>query len=140
MPPPEQVSCRQPYAVIDQGFAVRVVQRRGEGRHGVFFAHPRETLAHHYERNAADPRTQQALTLEVDDLGHVLKRADGALGRRQQVRVTDDHGVGRLRPNPGLAALDPDNQVVQTRTLLTYTENRLTNMCRDPIKSWSKIV
>jgi RHS repeat-associated protein len=102
---------QHPYTVTEQNFTIRVVQRRGANRHAVFFAHPREALTYHYERNPADPRIQHALTLEVDEYGNVLK--DVAIG------------YGRRRPDMSLPT-DTD-RARQTQTLITYTENRVTN-------------
>lgn len=99
-----------PYAVTEQNFAVRRLQPRGENRHGVFLTHPREALTYHYERNPADPRVAHDLTLEVDAFGNVVKEASV--------------GYGRRAPDP---ELDPGDQARQSRTLVTYTENRFTN-------------
>jgi RHS repeat-associated protein len=99
-----------PYTVTEQNFTIRVLQPRGDNRHAVFFTHARESLSYHYERNPADPRIGHALTLEVDDFGNVLKSAAIGYGRRQ--------------PDMGLS---PADQAKQTQTLITYTENRVTN-------------
>jgi hypothetical protein len=60
-----------PYTVAEQNFTIRDLQPRSDNRHAVFFTHAREAITYHYERNPADPRTQHALTLEVDDYGNV---------------------------------------------------------------------
>lgn len=99
-----------PYTVSEQSFTVRRLQRRAGNRHGVFFAHPREAIHYHYERDPAEPRVQHALTLEVDDFGNMLREA--AIG------------YGRHRSDPDLPlAADREKQA---RTLVTYTENRFT--------------
>jgi RHS repeat-associated protein len=103
-------AARHPYAVTEQNFAVRTLQPPGGNRHGVFFAHPRETLSYHYERAPADPRVRHQLTLEVDQYGNVLRSAEVAYGRR--------------RPDPTLSQAD---KAKQSRTLVTYTENQVTN-------------
>ncbi len=100
-----------PYTVAEQNFAIRQVQPRGENRHAVFLTHPREALTYHYERNPEDPRTQHALTLEVDDYGNVLRELSVGYGRR-----SPDYDL------PQQADRDK-----QTKTLVTYTENRVTN-------------
>jgi RHS repeat-associated protein len=100
-----------PYVVTEQNFTVRRVQPHHGNRHAVFFTHAREALNYHYERDPADPRVQHALTLEVDGFGNVLKQAAIGYGRRQ------------ADPSLPLQA-DRDKQ---TKTLLTYTENRVTN-------------
>jgi RHS repeat-associated protein len=121
-----------PYLVVEQNFAIRTVQPLGPNRHAVFFTHPREVVSHHYERNPADPRVQHVLTLEVDEFGNVLKNADIGYGRRTQVRVVDDDGNKHQEATPGLAGLDPADRAKQTTTLLTYTENRVTNAIESP--------
>ena len=100
---------RTPYTVTEQNFRIATVQHRGGNRHGVFFVHPGEMLSHHYERNAADPRVQHTLTLEVDGYGNVLKQASVAYGRLA---------------SPLSTQWDRDRQLTP---LLTYTENRVTN-------------
>ncbi len=104
-----------PYTVAEQNFSVRLEQLRGGNRHAVFFSHPREAITYHYERNHADPRVQHALTLEVDSFGNVLK--DVAIG------------YGRRQPDASLPV--QADQDKQTRTLITYTENRVTNPIED---------
>jgi RHS repeat-associated protein len=118
---------RTPYTVTEQNFTIRLQQQRGTNRHAVFFTHPNEAISYHYERNPADPRVQHALTLEVDNFGNVLKQAAVGYGRRKQVRVVDDQGRTELVANAGLAELAVEDQAKQTTTLVTYTENRVTN-------------
>ena len=105
-----------PYTVTEQNFTVRRLQPRGGNRHAVFFTHPREAISYHYERNPADPRVQHALTLEVDPFGNVLKEAAIGYGRR-------DSPIASLP-----LQVDRDKQ---TKTLITYTENRVTNPIDD---------
>ena len=105
------------------------LQPRGGNRHAVFFTHAREAISYHYERNPADPRIQHALTLEVDDYGNVLKQAAIGYGRRSSIRVVDAQGQVQQVPTPASpahAAIRPS----RPRTLLTYTENRVTNADR----------
>ena len=99
-----------PYTVAEQNFTIRRLQPRDKNRHGVFFAHPREAITYHYERNPADPRTQHALTLEVDDYGNVRKQAAIGYGRR-----------------PGLSPLQGEDKKKQEQPLITYMENGFTN-------------
>ena len=102
---------RTPYSVVEQDFTIRRLQPRASNRHAVFFTHPREAITYHYERNPADPRIQHALTLEVDEFGNVLKEAAIGYGRRQ----------------PDLSLPTAEDRNKQTRALLTYTENSVTN-------------
>ncbi|MEX2307778.1 MAG: SpvB/TcaC N-terminal domain-containing protein [Pirellulales bacterium] len=106
---------KHPYTVTEQNFSIRRLQPRDGNRHAVFFTHAREAINFHYERNPADPRISHALTLEVDYFGNVLKSVAIGYGRRQ--------------PDPSLP-LQADRDK-QTKTLITYTENCLTNPVDD---------
>ncbi|PSH61687.1 toxin [Phyllobacterium brassicacearum] len=99
-----------PYAVTEQNFTLRVLQRRAANRHAVFLAHPREALTYHYERNPADPRVIHGLTLAVDDYGNTLQSATIAYGRREA--------------DPSLPAFEQEQQ---NRILITCTETSYTN-------------
>ena len=99
-----------PYSVSENNFDVVMLQPKDENHYAVFFAHPHETIAYHYERNPSDPRTGHNLTLEVDSFGNVLKSAAFGYGRRQ--------------PDTALNATD---QAKQMQLLVTYTENSYTN-------------
>jgi RHS repeat-associated protein len=101
---------QHPYAVTEQNFTIRVLQRRNGNRHAVFFVHERESVSYHYEREAADPRTGHILTLEVDEFGNALKAAAIGYGRRQ--------------PDPALSEAD---QLTQGQVRCTYSENSFTN-------------
>jgi len=117
-----------PFTVTEQNFTIEPLQPMGNNRHAVFFAHPRESLSYHYERNPADPRVGHTLTLQVDAFGNVLKSASVGYGRRQNIWNVDENGVATQVANPGLSALKlSDDQAKQTQTLITYTENDLTN-------------
>ena len=118
---------RTPYTVTEQNFGLRALQPKGSNRHAVFFAHAREAISFHYERDPADPRIQHALTLEVDAYGNVLKQADVSYGRRTTIRVVDKLGQVQQIPNPGLSGLLAADAAEQTTPLLTYTENDVTN-------------
>jgi len=112
---PMQVQrARTPYTVTEQNYTIRALQKRGANRHAVFFTHAREAITYHYERNPADPRMQQALTLEVDAFGNVLKQAAIGYGRRA---------------SPLAEQWDRDRQ---TTALLTFTENSVTNTITTP--------
>jgi RHS repeat-associated protein len=71
-----------PYTVTDYRYEVRQIQPIWTQRHGVYFPYQIEEAAYHYERNAADPRIEHELTLEVDPLGHVVRSAHLAYARR----------------------------------------------------------
>ncbi|MEJ2659732.1 MAG: SpvB/TcaC N-terminal domain-containing protein, partial [Desulfobacteraceae bacterium] len=99
-----------PYTVTEQNFTIEQLQPKTGNRHSVFFTHAREALSYHYERNPEDPRVQHALTLEADKYGNVLKSVTIGYGREQ-----------------GLSPLQGPDKDKQEQTLLTYTENRVTN-------------
>lgn len=111
---------QNPYIVNEENFTVRRLQPKAEGRHAVFFAHARESISHHYERNPADPRISHELTLEVDAFGNVRKELSISYGRRQ--------------PDPSLPSQADRN--VQGSTFITCTENDVTNAIDDPLNSW----
>jgi RHS repeat-associated protein len=106
---------RHPYTVTEQDFTIARLQPKAGNRHGVFSVHPREAISYHYERNPTDPRIQHATTLEVNAYGNVLKGAAIGYGRRQ----------------PDLSLSLQVDRDKQTRTLITYTENRVTNPIDD---------
>src|SRR5690606_39179049 len=99
-----------PYSVTEQNVTVRMLQPMGTNPHAVFFTHPRESLAYHYERRPADPRVTHSLVLETDEFGNVLRSAAVAYGRRQ--------------PDPALEARD---QAAQAAVHVVYSENPVTN-------------
>ncbi len=125
----------RPYSATEQNYTIEVLQPQAGQRHAVFFTHPRESVDLHYERKlfkvvgntlvdpettpstaktVADPRVTHALTLEVDGYGNVLKSAAIGYGRRFE--------------DPQLTIAD---QQKQTTTLVTYTENDVTNPIND---------
>jgi RHS repeat-associated protein len=109
--PEEKQRAATPYTVIEQNFTLERLQPRFGNRHAVFFAHPREVLSNHYERNPADPRISHALTMEVDPFGNVLKSLAVAYGRRTP--STDP-------------ALTAEDKAKQSQLLITYTESSYT--------------
>ncbi len=109
-----------PYTVTEQNFDIRCLQSQGNNQHAVFFVHNHELLVCHYDRIPSDPRISHALTLEVDDFGNVLK----------QVSV----GYGRRKPDLDLS-LQADRDK-QSKLLVSYTENRVTNAILSTIDSY----
>jgi RHS repeat-associated protein len=97
-----------PYLVTQSAAGVRLLQPRAGNRNACFLRVDRETLAHHYERNPADPRVTHQLTLEADAFGQVTRAASAAYPRR--------------------AAEIPE----QGTTLVTYQESDLINHAGDP--------
>ena len=112
-----------PYSISERNYEIKLVQSLGKN-HAVFFTNDRETIDYHYERSFIfdptdpeldpkkkrkifDPRVTHAMTLEIDEFGNVLKSAAIAYPRR----------------NPAY----PEPYPEQGKTLITYTENRVTN-------------
>jgi RHS repeat-associated protein len=100
---------QHPYSVSEQNYTIELVQLKTANRHAVFFVHPRETIDYHYERNPVDPRVGHQVVLQVDEYGNVLKSVAIGYGRRQSLLSNSD------------------DRLKQTQTLITYTENRVTN-------------
>jgi RHS repeat-associated protein len=100
-----------PYSVAEQNFTIRLLQPQGTNLYAVFLTHAREGLNCYYERNSADPRMLHALTLEADEFGNVLKEAAISYGRRKGQSTLQESG----------------DRAKQEQTLITYTENRVTN-------------
>jgi RHS repeat-associated protein len=115
----ETDKAQHPYVVTEQNFSICMLQPQGNGKddkngHAVFFTHSHEAITHQYERNPTDPRISHAMTIEVDNFGNVLKQVSIGYGRRKPV------------PNPNNRLLTADISK-QTKRLITYTENRVTN-------------
>jgi RHS repeat-associated protein len=104
-----------PYVVTEQNHRVRLLQPCADHRHAVVHAHQLESVTSHFERDPDDPRVEQAITLEVDDYGIVLRDATIAYGRR--------------RPDAGLPT-DADWEV-QARALVSYSEHAATHAIDD---------
>jgi RHS repeat-associated protein len=100
-----------PYTVSENNYKINWFQPKKNNQHAVFFVLPGETINYHYERSPHDPRTSHELTLEADAFGNALKSAAIGYGRRQ----------------PDLA-LDSRYQEKQTQMLMTFTENKFTNI------------
>ena len=97
-----------PYTITEQSFTIECLQPRQNNRHAVFFTHAREAINYHYERIPDDPRISHTMTLEVDPFGNVLKSVAIGYGRKTS------------------PLLELRDQLKQTTTLITYTENSFT--------------
>lgn len=100
---------QHPYRVSEQNYTIKFVQPKEGNRYAVFFVHPRETIDYHYERNPVDPRVGHQVVLQVDEYGNVLKSVAIAYGRRHS------------------SLPKAEDRLKQTQTLITYTENHVTN-------------
>lgn len=110
---------RTPYAVSEHSYGLQCLQPAAANRHAVFFTHPRETVTHHLERNAADARVSHELVLAVDAFGNVLRSA----------------AIGYARPNapPVFPAVFPE----QAQTHITTTVGRVANRALE--SDWYRI-
>ncbi|MCM3870735.1 MAG: hypothetical protein ND895_08585 [Pyrinomonadaceae bacterium] len=98
-----------PYSATEHTYHLQLVQSQYGNPHAVFYAYECESLAYHYERNPNDPRIAHQITLEVDEFGTALKSAAIGYPRRAEI------------------GSQPAHPSEQTQTLITYTENRVTN-------------
>ena len=76
-------AAEHPYTVTEQNFTIELLQPRGDNRHAVFFAHARETINYHYERNPDDPRVAHASRSTSTPTATSCAAAAVAYGRRQ---------------------------------------------------------
>jgi DNA-binding response OmpR family regulator len=95
-PPSDSKLCEEvrkaghPYTVSERNYELKLLKQADRDGHAVFFAHPRETINLHYERNPRDPRMQHEVVLAVDDFGNVTRTASLAYPRRAQQRQRDE--------------------------------------------------
>ncbi|HND30522.1 MAG TPA: toxin TcdB middle/C-terminal domain-containing protein, partial [Myxococcota bacterium] len=75
-------SASLPYAVTATTWTVARLQPLGSSEHACFTTIARESLARHYERVTADPRSTHELTLSYDSYGTVTKKASVGYPRR----------------------------------------------------------
>ncbi len=73
---------KHPYSVVENNYAVQLLQARGKQRNAVCLAASSETVTALLERNSADPRMAHHFTLEIDRYGHVVKSASVVYGRK----------------------------------------------------------
>ncbi len=71
-----------PYSVAESNFTVQRLQPQGVNLHAVFFVHPRESVALHYERADGDPRVTHEVVLETNPYGDVLRTLSIGYPRR----------------------------------------------------------
>ena len=115
-----------PYAITETNYTVERHQTIGPNKHAVFYAHPRETLTFHYERQPDDPRATHEVTLETDPFGNTKRAVSIAYPRR----------AGYAEPEPALPAQFRGMLAYdQTRLHVVATEHRYTNDLADPAKT-----
>ncbi len=120
-----------PFTVTESNYEIRQLQPQDGERYGVFFVHPRESLAYHLQRHPEEPRVTHQMTLEVDGFGNVRRAVAIAYGRRKIIHVVNERGEVEAIPNPKLNQLNAEDRKRQTDIPITYTENRVTNKPND---------
>jgi hypothetical protein len=70
-----------PYSVSARNYTLETLQPQGGNPYAVFFAHARETLDRHMERQPSDPRVTHDAVLAVDPFGNALQTISVAYGR-----------------------------------------------------------
>ena len=115
-----------PYSIAETNYTVERRQRIGPNKHAVFYAHPRETLTFHYERQPDDPRVTHEVTLETDPFGNTKRAVSIGYPRR----------AGYAEPEPALSAQFRGMLAYdQTRLHIVATEHGYTNDLADPAKT-----
>lgn len=99
-----------PYSVAEYNWMIELLQPTGQNEHAVFAVKDSETVTYNYERNTKDPRILHTLNLKSDEYGNILESASVV--------------YPRLQPEDSLPA--PVKEA-QSRTTITFTENRYTN-------------
>jgi len=99
-----------PYSTAEHNYHIRVLQPMRDNPHAVVLVHESETITHHYEREAGDPRIAHTLNTLIDELGNVQESASVVYGRV----LTD-------------TSLPVDVQNKQARGHVTYLKNLFTN-------------
>ena len=103
------------------------MQLKGPRAHAVFLTVPKESLVHHYERQADDPRVAQKLILAVDAYGNIGREVAINYPRRQpahaeqgalladeiQVMLQVIHGAGKDVCQRDLSALIVDAETIE---------------------------
>ena len=108
--PDGSAQSEHPYWTARTSYEVRMLQPRGPNRHACFLVSQREGLTYHYERDPADPRVAHNLTLDIDELGNIVRAASV--------------GYPRLVADPALPA--PVRAAQQRRSVIV-TETDYTN-------------
>ncbi|MDB4959490.1 MAG: hypothetical protein JWO36_7059, partial [Myxococcales bacterium] len=115
-----------PYSITETSYTVERRQSIGPNKHAVFYAHPREALTFHYERQQDDPRMTHDVTLETDLFGNTKRAVSIGYPRR----------AGYVEPEPTLSAQFRGMLAYdQTRLHIVATENGYTNDLADPTKT-----
>lgn len=71
-----------PYSVAESNFTIQCLQPQGVNLHAIFFVHPRESIALHYECADSDPRVTHEVVLETNPYGDVLRALSIGYPRR----------------------------------------------------------
>ena len=122
-----------PYSVSQRNYTIERFQPQAANRYAVFFAHARETIDHHYERNPADPRVTHNAVLKADAFGNVLQSISAAYGRNLNSPGIQLAPATASGTPPDLAAdASTFAQSEQATALMTLTENTFTGAIDEP--------
>jgi len=103
-----------PYSVSETNFTVRLEQaapavtRFERPSHAVVFAHARESLSLHYERDANNPRVGHSLVLDVDEYGNVTRSAQVSYPARNPEIPEQSESAVVVSEASFIAVDDPD--------------------------------
>jgi RHS repeat-associated protein len=122
-----------PYTVEEKNMSVKMVQAKGNNKHGVFLTIDNEAISYNYERDVTDPRISHALSIETDNYGNVLQAVQLAYPRRAldakdeqkslKVVCTKTDFINRSETEVNLIGVPYQNQSFEL-TGLVYTGNR----------------
>ncbi|MEO1373069.1 MAG: SpvB/TcaC N-terminal domain-containing protein [Cyanobacteria bacterium J06635_10] len=109
----------KPYTVTETNYHVKLLQKKGDNKYGVYFVEPRETLTYHYERNPDDPRISHKFVLKVDEYGNVLRSCTVAYGRRKPTPNSSEEGNeegNKIHPEQlNLQVVSEENRFINVR-------------------------
>jgi RHS repeat-associated protein len=72
-----------PYTTTQFSYKIKRLQPKGGNRHACYIAAQSESLMHHYERNAKDPRVAHSLVLKFDKYMRPKLSAEAVYGREK---------------------------------------------------------
>lgn len=118
-----------PYSVATHNCEIQLLQEREKNRFGVFMVKESESINYAYERNPEDPRIAHSLTIETDELGHVLEAISVVYPRLKTENILLD------APNDADAARNAKAAARQgqQKQWITFTKNDVTNDIISPV-------
>ena len=99
-----------PYTVATHNCVIELIQPKGKNKYAIFVVKESESITYNYERNIEDPRIAHNLNIKLDEFGNILETAS-VVYPRQQIDTS----------------LPDVTKVTQSKTIITYLENKFTN-------------